>query len=257
VSETLNGAVAIRPDYPEALWVQARNLIAEQIASGTLEAGRRLPPERELCQQLNISRVTLRKALASLVEEGLLSSSHGRGWYVSTGVVDREWPNSLESFTETAARMGLTPSSRVLRNEIAPATYDEAEELGLAPGTPLFVLERVRLLNGVPIAIDQARVPAELGEGFTDADYASDSLYDRLDAAGVDLVRAEATIEAREADAVVAESLGLAAGAPILVMHQLVVDGAGRRVLASDIRYSGERYRLRTVFTRTAGHGPR
>lgn len=257
MSDTLNGVVAIRPDYPESLWVQARNLIAAEISSGALEAGRRLPPERELCQQLNISRVTLRKALASLVEDGLLSSSHGRGWYVSSGVVDREWPNSLESFTETAARMGLTPSSRVLRNEVAPATYDEAEELGLAPGTPVFVLERVRLLNGVPIAIDQARVPAGLGDGFADADYATESLYDRLAAAGVDLVRAEATIEAREAGADVAESLGLAEGAPILVMHQLVVDGGGRRVLASDIRYSGERYRLRTVFTRTAGQGAR
>ena len=253
MSETLGGAVAIRSDFPESLWVQARNLIASQIESGALEAGRRLPPERELCQQLNISRVTLRKALASLVEDGLLSSSHGRGWYVSSagGSVEREWPNSLESFTETAARMGLEPSSRVLRSEVAPATYDEAEELGLAPGAPVFVLERDRLLNGVPIAVDRARVPAYLGDTFLDPDYTVESLYDKLHEAGISLAHAETTIEARKAGADEAASLGLDEADPILAMHQLVVDDSGRRVLASDIRYSGERYRLRTTFSRS------
>lgn len=253
MSETLSGTAAIRPDYPESLWVQARNLIAAEIASGALEAGRRLPPERELCQQLNISRVTLRKALGSLVEEGLLSSSHGRGWYVSSGVVNREWPNSLESFTETATRMGLTASSQVLKSQLVPASFDEAEELGIAPGTQVFVLERVRLLNGVPIAVDRARVPADLDPGIPTADFATESLYERLSSAGVDLVRAETTVEARQADPAVAESLDIAPGSPILVMHQLVVDGAGRPVLASNIQYSGERYRLRTVFTRSGG----
>jgi len=254
MDETLRGAVTIRPDYPEALWMQARNLIASEIASGALEAGRRLPPERELCQQLNISRVTLRKALSSLVEDGLLSSSHGRGWYVAAGggAPEREWPNSLESFTETAARMGLEPSSRVLRSEIVPATFDEAEELGLAPGSPVFVLERVRLLNEVPIAVDRARVPASFDPDFLDADYTVESLYGRLEAAGLSLAHAETTIEARKADAEVADQLGLKEADPILVMHQLVVDDDGRRILSSDIRYSGERYRLRTTFTRSA-----
>lgn len=247
------GPVVIRPDYPDSLWVQARDLIAAEIESGALEPGRRLPPERELCQQLNISRVTLRKALNSLVDKGLLASSHGRGWYVSSSspTTEPEWPNSLESFTETAARMGLESSSRVLRSEIAPATYDEAEELGLAPGSPVFVLERVRLLNGVPIAVDRARVPADLDPTFVGPDYAVESLYTKLANAGVSLSHAETTIEARKADADVAASLGLQEADPILAMHQLVVDETGRRVLASDIRYSGERYRLRTTFSRS------
>ncbi|MFD4958858.1 GntR family transcriptional regulator [Microbacterium sp. NPDC058389] len=253
MTEAMGGPLAIRPDYPEALWIQARKLIVAEITSGALEAGRRLPPERELCQQLSISRVTLRKALASLVEEGVLMPSHGRGWYVAAGgaSVEREWPNSLESFTETAARMGLEPSSKILRSEVAPGTYDEAEELGLAPGTPLFVLERVRLLNGVPIAVDRARVPAFLDDRFLEPDYTVESLYERLAEAGVSLAHAETTIEAQKADAEVAESLDLKEFDPILAMHQLVIDDAGRRVLVSDIRYSGERYRLRTTFSRS------
>ena len=152
MSTALESMGPIRPDYPEPLWVQAVNLINAEIANGVLKPGMRLPPERELCLQLNISRVTLRKALARLVEDGVRNASHGRGWYVAAGGSSKEWPNSLESFTETANRMGLTATSKVLRSEVTPANLDEADELSIAPGTPLFHLERVRFLSGVPIA---------------------------------------------------------------------------------------------------------
>ncbi len=201
MSTTLELMGRIRPDYPEPLWVQAVNLIAGEIASGVLQPGMRLPPERELCQQLNISRVTLRKALTHLVEDGVLNASHGRGWYVAARGASKEWPNSLESFTETAIRMGLTATSRVLRAEVAPANLDEADELSIAPGTALFHLERVRFLNGVPIALDRTAVPAESVPGFAERDFSHESLYSALAEDGLDFVRADSTIEAREADA--------------------------------------------------------
>ena len=252
-------AAVIRPDYPEPLWIQAVNLINDEIASGALTPGMRLPPERQLCIQLGISRVTLRKALTRLVDEGVLSASHGRGWYVAVqGGADaapgaaaaKDWPNSLESFTETAQRMGLTASSRVLRAEILPASFDEAEELSIAPGTPIFHLERVRLLNGVPIAIDRSRVPAELVPDFPTTDFTVASVYDKLAEAGLELARADSTIEAREADAYIATNLDIGEGKPVLAMHQIVVDHSDRALLASTIQYSGERYRLRTHFSR-------
>src|SRR5262249_49304297 len=127
--------VVIRSDYPEPLWIQAVTLIREQIDKGTPKAGSRLPPESELCQPPATSRVTLRKALSHLVEAGVVSAAHGRGWYVARSAASREWPNTLESFSETAARMGLEPQSRVLRAEAAPASFDEAEELSIAPST--------------------------------------------------------------------------------------------------------------------------
>lgn len=243
----------IRPDYPEPLWVQAVNLINAEIASGVLKPGMRLPPERELCQQLNISRVTLRKALTRLVEDGVLNASHGRGWYVAAGGTSKEWPNSLESFTETAARMGLTSSSTVLASVVRHASIDEAEEFSIAPGTRLFALDRVRYLGDVPIAIDFTRIPADLVPDFEKTDFRTASLYDVLLRAGLAPVRADATIEAREADAYAARHLDLEVGKPLLVMNQLVVDAADKPLFASKIQYSGERYRLRTFFAR----GPR
>lgn len=245
----------IRADYPEPLWVQAVDLITKQIESGALQPGARLPPERELCQQLNISRVTLRKALNRLIEVGIVSASHGRGWFVSAGVSRKEWPNSLESFTETAKRMGLVASSTVLRAESSAATLDEAEELSIAPGTPLFHLDRVRLLDGVPTALDSTLIPVAVLPGWADIDFATASLYDAVTSGGTELVRADSTIEAREASDAIAESLGIAVGKPLLVMHQVVVDASDRPLFVSTINYSGERYRLRTNFART--HAPR
>lgn len=242
---------AIRSDYPEPLWIQAANLVLNEISSGTLKPGTRLPPERELCAQLNISRVTLRKALGKLVEDGVLSASHGRGWYVAQAPISKEWPNSLESFSETAARMGLTPSSTVLRAETKPASLDEAEELSIAPGTPLFHLDRVRRLNEVPIALDMTRLPLSVAPDVTDANFAVDSLYERLAVSGVEPLRADATIEAKAAEASVAKELHIDVGDPVLSIRQVVVDSDERPLFVSTVIYAGDRYRLRTSFARS------
>jgi GntR family transcriptional regulator len=240
----------LQSDNPEPLWLRAAETIREQVSEGALRPGSRLPPERDLCRRLDISRVTLRRALLQLVDDGVLRPSHGRGWYVASDE-RKDWPNSLESFSETAARMGLVATSVVLRADTAMATLDEAETLGVAPGALLFHLERVRMLDEVPIAIDRSIVPADLAPGLVDVDFRTESLYSVLGAAGLVLANAETTIEAREADAVIAEHLRVAVGKPILVMHQTVLNPADKPLFASMISYVGDRYRLRTSFARS------
>lgn len=243
----------IRTDYPDPLWIQAVDSLRDQVTSGALRAGMRLPPERELCQRLGISRVTLRKALSRLVEEGVVRSSHGRGWYIAGGERN-EWPNSLESFSETAARMGLVPSSLVLEASSTPASIDDAETLAIAPGTSVFRLGRVRMLNDVPIAIDSSLIPFSLIPAVDAVDFRTESLYETLVGAGLELAHAETTIEARPATDDVAQHLGVRVGEPTLVMHQLVRTRSERPILASTIRYAGDRYRLRTYFARGGAH---
>jgi DNA-binding GntR family transcriptional regulator len=248
-------ATVIRSDYPEPLWMQAADLIQGQIDEGSLKAGSRLPPERELCQRLGISRVTLRKALSQLVAAGALNASHGRGWYVAEKAARREWPNTLESFTETAARMGLQPQSGVLTAEVVPASFDEAEELMIAPGTDLFRLERIRMLNQVPIALDLTRMGLSVLPGIDKTDFSTGSLYRTLAEAGIEPQRADSTMEAREASAAEARHLRIEEGKPLLVMYQLAFDAADRPLFASTIKYAGERYRLRTSFARPQPFG--
>jgi GntR family transcriptional regulator len=243
-------AFAIRADYPEPLWIQAVDVIRREIENGNLPAGSRLPPERELCLQLSISRATLRKALATLVDAEFLRPSHGRGWYIGAPTARKEWPSSLESFSETAARMGLPVESVVLRCEFAPANFDEAEQLGIAPGAPLFQLVRVRLLGGIRVALDSTSIPGALVGDISQRDFTVDSLYGALASAGLEPARADSTIEAQEADEATAAHLGVNRGTPMLILRQLAVDDAGRPLFSSTVNYAGERYRLRTSFAR-------
>ena len=234
----------------ESLWRQAASLLAGEIESGLLPPGSRLPSERKLCEQLQISRATLRKALAQLVNAGLVNSSHGRGWFVCVPPSDNEWPTALESFSETARRKGLTASSTVVTNLVSPANLNEADRLKVAAGTPLFRLERVRQLDGIPVAIDDTALPLALAPGLPDKDFASLSLYQELADSGLVLDRAEASIEAHEADDYVAAHLGIDVGKPILVLDQITYDPTARPILSSVVRYSGDRYRLHTTFIR-------
>lgn len=243
-------ADAVVPGYPEPLWVQTADLIRGEIDKGALKRGSRLTPERELCERLGISRVTLRRALARLVEEGVLSASHGRGWYITQPAPKKEWPSRLESFSETATRMGLPTHSTVLRAQSSAATLDEAEQLGVAPGTALFRLERVRYLGGVPVALDLTRIPLALVPRIEEADFSVRSLYATLAEAGVEPMRADSTIEATKADERTAEHLNLAVGDPLLAMWQLALGARQEPLFVSNIQYAGDRYRLRTSFTR-------
>lgn len=233
----------------DPLYAQVARLLAEEVAGGSLTRGTRLPSERELCARLGVSRVTLRRALAELVEAGVLESSHGRGWYVTTGVLG-EPPNALQSFTETARARGLEPSARVLAAGVRPATLDEAETLAIAPGAALFALERVRLLSGVPLACDRALLPLAVAPELPDHDYAAVSLYAVLTAAGAAPSRADYAVEALAAAEPLAGRLELAPGAPVLVTDQTTYDAAGRVVELARMTYRGDRYRFRASLSR-------
>jgi GntR family transcriptional regulator len=231
------------------LYLQIARLILEQTSGGELQRGARLPSERRLCAELGVSRLTLRKALATLVEEGVLESSQGRGWFVATGVLG-EPPNALRSFSETARIRGLEPSARVLHSGRREATLNEAESFGVAPGSELFELRRIRCLDGIPVACDESRVPLSLAPGLVHVDFTTASLYGELERAGVLPVRAEYAVEAAEADRETAKHLGLEVGGAVLKTVQTAYAAFDRAVELSATIYRGDRYRFRASLYR-------
>lgn len=236
-----------RADIP--LYRQVQQSIAEHIAAGRLPPGQQLPSERQLCERFDISRVTARRALAALVDEGLIQASPGRGWFVSDGHLS-EPPNALQSFTALALARGLAPTARVLRQEVRDATVDEGEGLQVAPGAKVFELERVRLLDDMPVAVHHCLIPLALCPALAEADYRSASVYDVL----LTMVRlaptlAECTLEATSAGPEIAPLLDVDEGAPVLVSRQTTFDGHGHPIERSRIVYRGDRYRFRTKLT--------
>lgn len=249
---TRTGREAAIPGEP--LYLQVAQWILHEIVQRDLRPGDRLPPERTLCRQLGVNRLTLRRALLALAEEGTVEADAGRGWFVGGGLLS-EPPNALLSFTRMAASRGLTSSARVLAARVRPATIDEAEILRLAPGADVFELERLRLLDGIPVAVDRSRVPLQRAPDLPAHDWTRESLYGVLEKAGVIPVRASYSVEAVAADATSAELLGVPEGAPLLLARQITYDQDQRPFELGRMAYRGDRYRFRATLTRPVGLG--
>jgi DNA-binding GntR family transcriptional regulator len=237
----------------QPLWQRVHALIADQIASGVLAPGQRLPAERTLCDALGVSRATVRRALATLAADGLVESSAGRGSFVASGRL-AEPANALMSLTELGASRGLAATARVLSEDVREATLEESELFAIAPGADLFELARLRMLDGLPVAVDRAAVPLRRAPQLTDVDWTTASLYAELAAAGAEPVSAAYTLEAQPADAEEAELLGLAPGAPVLVTTTSTHDAEGRLVEVTRTAYRGDRYRFHATLTRRRNH---
>jgi GntR family transcriptional regulator len=227
---------------------QISKTIARQIAEGEIERGSRLMSERDLGKHFNVSRVTIRRALLDLQERGLIEAEGARGWFVTSALGE---PNVLMGFSDMARARGLKPGSRVLGAQIRPATIDEAERLGIAPGAKLFDLERIRLLDDVPVAHERSRVVVDLAPDIALSDFASVSLYDELRRIGIVAHSADYTLQAAAATETDASLLDVAAGAPLLIASAITFMQSGKAMELSHSVFRGDRYRFRTTLFRT------
>ena len=236
-------------DRLQLRYQRVHDALAEEIARGRRSPGSRLPPERALADHFGVSRVTLRRALVELETAGVVAHDDA-GWTVA-GPPIGEPPNALMSFSEMAASRGLAATARVLDLRVRPSSIDEAERLALAPGAPLVELERLRLMDAVPILIDRCQVPAALAPGLEETDFATISLYRELEERfGLRPARARFAVEAVAADDRQAGLLDLRPGEPLLRCTQVTEDEAGRAIELSEMVYRGDRYRFRATLVR-------
>lgn len=235
--------------------------LKERIGHGVIVAGSRVPAERVLAEQFDVSRVTVRRALKELEQQGLVEVIGGTRWVrrdapaIVTARVDDDNAESIEegatglvSFSDLAAANGLTATSKVLRIATRPSTLDEADRLGIAPGAPIVELVRLRSLDGVPTLIDFSLIPEAPAPGLGDLDFETVSLYGTLaERYGMHAVGAECVMEARGASAEIAVHLGLAGGDPVLEIVQTTFDESDRIIQWGRSVYRGDRYRFRAL----------
>ena len=236
---------------PEPLYLQLYRAIQQAIRGGRLKSGDRLPSERTFSDQFGVSRATVRRALGKLTEEGFVEATVGRGSFFVGGPL-AEPPNVLMSFTELAAMRGLTSSARVLQQCLRPASPEEAALFGINLQELMFDLERLRLLDAVPTAVDRIRVPVAIASGIAEVDFADASIYAALEVADAAPVRADVVVSAAAADDTRADALCIAVGAPLIVCTAMSYDTRGRLVEIGAISYRADRYQFRAVLTREA-----
>jgi GntR family transcriptional regulator len=240
-------AEPISRDGPEPAYEKVRRLLAAEITTGRIRAGSRLVPERILCEQLGVSRVTLRRALQNLVQQGLLTPSAGRGWYATPGQLS-ESPSALRSFTALATEQGVKPTARVLSRRVRRSTVGEAEQLAVDRGERVLALDRLRLFDDVPVAIQRSVVPlGRVAADIATLDFSTASLYSALEERGATPTHAAYAIEADAADQRTADLLDIDVGSPVLVTTQTTYDQLARPVECGRITYRADRYRFRAI----------
>lgn len=219
------------------LYMQLARDLRENIENGKFEPGAALPSERELSEAMGLSRVTVRRGIRELIEEGLLFRRHGAGTYVSKRI---ETPGSaLSSFTADARSRGQDPGVIWMMRAYASATEEEASMLDLPPNAKVARLARVRLANGEPLAIEHAVVPADL---LPDMDSLEDSLYEALEKSGARPVAGTQKVRASLATPTEAGMLSVAQNSEVLRIERLARDEKGRPVEFTRSTYRGDRF---------------
>ncbi|MHB9858057.1 GntR family transcriptional regulator [Streptomyces sp. YIM S03343] len=224
---------------PVPLYFQLSQQLEAAIERGSLTPGSLLGNEIELAARLGLSRPTVRQAIQSLVDKGLLVRRRGVGTQVVHSKVKR--PLELSSLYDDLEAAGQRPATRLLVNTVVPASTEVAAALGLAEGSEVRRIERLRLTHGEPMAYMCNYLPLGLFDLDT-GQLEATGLYRLMRAAGITLHSARQSIGARGATAVEAERLGEPEGAPLLTMQRTTFDDTGRAVEFGDHTYRPSRY---------------
>lgn len=207
--------------------------------------GDRLPSDAELCARFGVSRMTARQAVQTLANEQLLYRQRGRGTFVATPPIPRVLGSPL-SFSASTRRRGMVPGSVVLASGRRPALADEAEALGLAADDLVIMVDRVRLADSVPVAIEHAAIHPSC-DFVLEADLAAGSLHESF--AGHDRFAAAAfaRVVSRRATAVERRLLELGPDGVVLCERRTIVDQDGEPLEHTETVYAAERYRFEAV----------
>ncbi|UEP27520.1 MULTISPECIES: GntR family transcriptional regulator [unclassified Burkholderia] len=198
------------------LYLQLARNLASAIHAGAWRAGEALPSERLLSGSVGVSRITARRALALLVEQGLIKRARGAGSFITPRVAD---PLSrLVGFTAKMQQRGFVPDSVWLSRKLRAASRDELTHLGLAPGATVARLERLRRADGIVMAVEHSTLPAAV---VPDPQALGASLYEYLEARGMTVVRALQHFRAANATHEIAKWMGVKPGSALLVITRI------------------------------------
>jgi GntR family transcriptional regulator len=243
--------VSLQPaSAPLPAYLQIEQALSAEIAN--LKPGDAIPTEHELCERFGVSRMTARAGVARLVEQGMLYRVRGRGTFVSRPRVHRQ-SGRLLSFSEDMRARGLTPSSRVLHVAQRTASPQARQQLELGPGARVVLIERARLGDDIPMALESALLIPECA-AVLGTDLEHGSLHQALTELGRTPSSARGTIRPERATNNDAAALEIAPGTPLIAETRLVYDAEGAPIELTETRYSPTRYVFEVELRRAEHH---
>lgn len=243
----------LAPHSPVPLHAQLREAVRERIRDGSYAAHARLPAESEMSKAFGVSRITVRQALSDLQNEGLIFKVAGKGSFVSRPKPYQQL-TELEGFGEAMSRQGYEIHNDVVGHALLPASADVAQRLGLAEGTQVAQIRRVRHLNRSPVSLEITYLPAAIGERLRTADLARRDIFLIIENDyGIALGHADVRIDAILADAPTAAALQVAPGSALLRMERLTHSAAGAPLDFEYLYFRGDAFQYRLQIARRPG----
>ncbi len=241
------------PPSPSLAWRGVETVLAGDILAGRIAPGERLPTEPALMERFALGRHSIRRAVAELEAQGLVSTRHGSGTYVRpVGVLDYRLSERTR-FSRNLLDQGREPSDDLLLAEEVPAPPGVADALGLPPGAPVHHVRRRGLADGVPIHVSDSHTPAHRFPGFLDAVRAGAGTTEILAAHGIaDYVRLSSVVTTRLPTEDEAHHLDQPATRPVLVVRKVDGDLTGAPLTSSESVWAGERVQLSVDHPRPA-----
>jgi GntR family transcriptional regulator len=222
---------------------QIHDFLRENILSSKFKSDEHIRSERELAEEFEVSRMTVRQALNALRKEGLIYQKRGKGTFVSSRKLDVHSRN-LNGFSDEMQRRDLRPQSKVLQLTKETSTKETAEKLHLSVTDEIFKLERLRLADDIPMAIEMSCLPAKMFPDLTKYDFEKQSLYRILEEKyGVQMYSAAEDLEAAICDAKTSELLGVKKNSPLLIVYRTVFAEDDQPIEYTKSIYRADRYR--------------
>lgn len=232
-------------DTSTPLYARLKERIIQDVESGQVRSGDRLPSQRELCQQFKMSHMTVRRAIAELIAEGVIHSIPGKGLYVTEQKHPAE--TTMIGFTGEMTARGYTVSSRILEKGLLPASTVIARALEVSVGSELAYLNRLRLVNDEPISLQYSYLVHAHCPGILAHIYEHTSLYAVLSQVyQIDLVNSITTVEATLANKTQADQLSLSIPSALLVVEQINNKDGKFPLEYSRLAYRGDKYVIQT-----------
>jgi GntR family transcriptional regulator len=232
--------------YTIPMYIQIAEGLMSQIEARSLIPGQQLPSERELSLQLNVNRMTLRRALRVLELQGFIVRKHGVGTFVAEPKIVRQM-EEVYRFSYGVQQRGLTPGARIISLETCMLEAAMAEELMVPVSSPAYRILRLRSINQEPVLIENYTIPMQRFPGFIGYDLEGRSLFEIMDSEyGVKITRAHQSFEPVVASSFEAELLGVELRAPLMLESRLSFDEQSHPVEVGRDRYRGDRFRFVT-----------
>lgn len=232
----------LQADSSSPLYHQLMQRITADIERGAYPTGSRIPPEHELEQLYQVSRVTVRRALAELTSEGLLERKQGKGTFVSMPKGNIQLKN-LHSFHDSCKINKVKPSTDVIHIRETAASKSDAEELNLGSGSRVLETLRVRRADGVPVVLERNRF--SMAYAYLQDQDLTGSLYSLLREYGVEPKLAVHDVSLHFATDEEGELLETETGTPLVCLHEVIYDQRGRPLHNSIQLIRGERFVFR------------